>query len=103
MDSGVNVASDENAYPYLDAPEFDIKELDAVIISHSHLDHIGFIPYLFKYGYRGPVYCTAPTRDVDALLLIDYVKIMRAKGKTPIFDLDDIKEMVKHTTKQDSP
>jgi len=97
LDCGVNIASDEFAYPHLEAPEFNIKDLDAVIISHSHLDHIGFLPYLFKYGYRGPVYMTAPTRDVGALLLIDYVKIMRSKGKEPIFDIDDIREMVKHT------
>lgn len=97
LDCGVNVASDTEAYPYLEAPEFDIKELDAVIVSHSHLDHCGFVPYLFKYGYRGPVYCTAPTRDVMSLLLLDYVKIMRGDRKEPIFSIEDIKEMVKHT------
>ena len=99
LDCGVNLALEggEGAYPILDAPEFRIEELDAVIVSHSHLDHSGFVPYLFKYGYRGPVYMTPPTRDVAALLLIDYVKIMRSKGKDPIFDIDDIKEMVKHT------
>ncbi|MFH1849519.1 MAG: beta-CASP ribonuclease aCPSF1 [archaeon] len=97
LDCGVDVASDTNAYPFLEAPEFNINELDAVIISHSHLDHSGFLPYLFKYGYRGPVYCTAPTRDVMALLLLDYVKIMRSEGKEPIFTSDDVKEMVKHT------
>jgi len=97
MDCGVNVASWDNAYPYLEAPEFNIKQLDAVIISHSHLDHIGFVPYLFKFGYRGPVYCTAPTRDVGSLLLMDYIKIMKSEGKEPIFDTEDVKEMVKHT------
>jgi len=97
LDCGVNVASDKDAYPYLEAPEFNINDLDAVILTHSHLDHCGFIPYLFKYGYRGPVYCTAPTRDVSALQLIDYVKIMRSKGNDPIFTVDNIKEMVKHT------
>ena len=98
LDCGVNVASDENnAYPYLDAPEFKIDELDAVIISHAHLDHSGFLPYLFKFGYRGPVYCTAPTRDVMSLLLLDYVKIMRSDGKEPLFTSDEIREMVKHT------
>ena len=97
LDCGVNVASDTEAYPFLEAPEFDIKELDAVIISHAHLDHCGFLPYLFKYGYDGPVYCTSPTRDVMALLLLDYVKIMRSEGKEPIFTADEIKEMVKHT------
>jgi len=97
LDCGVNVASNDEPYPFLEAPEFNINELDAVIVSHSHLDHCGFIPYLFKYGYRGPVYCTAPTRDVMSLLLLDYVKIMRSDGKDPIFETDHIKEMVKHT------
>ena len=98
LDCGINVASDEEPYPYLDVPEFKINELDAVIVTHSHLDHSGFVPWLFKYGYRGPVYCTEPTRDISSLLALDYVKIMRNyKGKDPIYTSDDIKEMVKHT------
>jgi KH/beta-lactamase-domain protein len=97
LDCGINVANDEHAYPYLEAPEFNINELDAVILSHAHIDHSGFIPYLFKYGYRGPVYCTAPSRDVSSLLALDYVKIQRSEGKEPVYSTDDIKEMVKHT------
>ncbi|MBU0627600.1 MAG: beta-CASP ribonuclease aCPSF1 [Nanoarchaeota archaeon] len=98
LDCGVDVAgSNSEAYPLLEAPEFDIQELDAVIVSHSHLDHCGFVPYLFKYGFKGPVYCTEPTRDVMALLVLDYVKIMKNDGKEPIYSVDDIKEMVKHT------
>ena len=55
LDCGVNVAASDNknAFPYLNAPEFSIEELDAVIISHAHLDHCGFVPYLFHYGYDG--------------------------------------------------
>ena len=97
LDCGVDVASDQHPYPYLEAPEFKIDELDAVIVSHAHVDHSGFVPYLFKYGYRGPVYCTEPTRDVMSLMLIDFVKIQRSEGKDPIFTTEDIKEMVKHT------
>ncbi len=97
LDVGVNVASDDETYPMLEAPEFNIHDLDAIIVTHAHLDHCGFIPWLFKMGYRGPVYCTAPTRDIMALLLLDYVKIMKGEGKNPIFTSDDIKEMVKHT------
>tara|TARA_B100002003_G_C14124847_1_gene541038 strand:- start:156 stop:2054 length:1899 start_codon:yes stop_codon:yes gene_type:complete len=99
LDCGVNVAGGEkDAYPILEAPEFDIGKLDAVIVSHSHLDHCGFIPYLFKYGYRGPVYCTEPTRDVMSLQLMDYVKIMSQHfGKDPVFESDDVREMVRHT------
>jgi len=97
LDCGINVASDEKPYPYLDAPEFNISELDAVILSHAHIDHCGFIPYLIKYGYKGPIYCTEPTRDVSALLMLDYIKIQRAEGKEPIYTSEEIKEMVKHT------
>ena len=94
MDVGVDVADVNNAYPLLEAPEFKIEELDAVVISHSHLDHCGFVPYLFKYGFKGPVYCTKPTRDVMALMLLDYVKIMRYNGKEPIFTSEEVKEML---------
>src|SRR3989344_3564727 len=97
LDCGVNVASEENAYPYLEVPEFKIEELDAVIVSHAHLDHCGFIPYLYKFGYKGPVYCTPPTRDVMGLLQLDLIKIARGDGKEAIYTTDDIKEMMKHT------
>ena len=100
LDCGVNIAmphDNKEAYPYLEAPEFNISELDAVIVTHSHLDHIGFVPYLFKYGYKGPVYMTSPTRDVGALLLMDYIKIMKSEGRDPIFETEHVKEMVKHT------
>ncbi|RMF55348.1 beta-CASP ribonuclease aCPSF1 [Candidatus Woesearchaeota archaeon] len=97
LDCGIDVASEDQAYPHLEAPEFKIDELDAVIVSHAHVDHIGLVPYLFKYGYRGPVYCTAPTRDVMALLQLDLVKIQRSEGKEPIYTSEEIKEMVKHT------
>lgn len=97
MDCGIDVANDKQPYPALDVPEFNINELDAVILTHSHLDHSGFIPYLFKFGYKGPIYCTEPTRDVSALLCLDNVKIMRNEGKDPIYTATDVKEMVKHT------
>jgi len=97
LDCGVDVASDQQPYPYLDAPEFNINELDAVIVSHAHVDHSGFVPYLFKYGYRGPVYCTEATRDIMALMLLDYIKVQRSEANEPIFGTEEIKEMVKHT------
>jgi len=97
LDCGIDVSSQYEAYPYLEAPELNIKELDAIIVSHAHVDHTGLIPYLFKYGYRGPVYCTAPTRDIMALLQLDIVKIQRGEGKEPLYTSDEVKEMVKHT------
>ncbi len=97
LDCGIDPANNANPYPYLEAPEFRINELDAVIITHCHLDHSGFVPYLFKFGYRGPVYCTAPTRDIMALLQLDTVRIARNEGQEPIYTSDEIKEVVKHT------
>lgn len=97
LDCGVDIASGESPYPYLEVPEFNIDQLDAVVISHAHLDHVGFLPYLYKFGYRGPTYCTAPTRDVAALLLLDFVKIMKSENKEPLYDVEDIKEVIKHT------
>ncbi|MFT7615883.1 MAG: KH/beta-lactamase-domain protein [Candidatus Woesearchaeota archaeon] len=97
LDCGVDPSGSKDAYPLLEAPEFKIEDLDAVIISHAHLDHVGFLPYLFKYGYRGPVYCTEPTRDIMALSLIDFVKIMNSENSKPLFGMDEIREMVKHT------
>lgn len=100
LDCGIDPArtsAEDGAYPHLEVPEFNINELDAVIVSHAHLDHCGMVPYLFKFGYRGPVYCTPPTRDVMALLQLDLIKIARAEGKDPLYTSEEVKEMVKHT------
>ncbi len=97
LDCGIDVSSTDEAYPYLEAPELNIKELDAIIVSHAHVDHTGLIPYLFRFGYRGPVYCTAPTRDIMSLLQLDIVKIQHSEGKEPLYGTEEVKEMVKHT------
>ncbi len=97
IDCGVNIASDKHAYPYLTAPEVDLANVDAVIISHAHLDHSGFLPYLFKYGYEGPVYCTAPTRDTMALLQLDYIEVSYSQAKKSIYTSQDIKSTIKNT------
>lgn len=76
LDCGINTAASGDArYPDLRAMKLEIETLDAVVISHAHLDHCGFLPYLYKYGYSGPVYCTEPTRDLMMLLQLDAVEI----------------------------
>ena len=97
LDCGVDISSEKEPFPYLDAPEFDIEQLDAIILSHPHTDHAALIPYLYKMGYKGPVYCTEPTRDISALLCLDYIGIANKENKKSIYSSTDIKEMVKHT------
>jgi KH/beta-lactamase-domain protein len=98
LDCGINVAGKgKEKFPYLDVSEFKINELDAIILSHAHLDHSGLIPYLFKMGYRGPIYMTSPTRDISALLALDFIGVAYKQAAAPLFSSTDIKEMVKHT------
>ena len=62
---GLDTTSTENkAFPYLDSANLTINDIDAVIMTHAHMDHMGFIPYLYKFGYTGPVYATPPSRDL---------------------------------------
>jgi KH/beta-lactamase-domain protein len=99
LDCGINPGSRNSldAFPRLDAPQFDIDLLDAVIISHSHLDHCGFLPFLFKYGYDGPVYCSAPTASLMTLLQLDYLDVLSKQGVMPLYDQKDVRETVLHT------
>lgn len=98
LDCGIDVASKgQDRFPYFNIPEFDIAQIDAVIISHAHLDHVGLLPYLYKMGYKGPVYMTAPTRDIAALLALDFIGVAYKQAAQPLFASTDIKEMVKHS------
>jgi len=98
LDCGVDVASKgKDKFPVLNVPEFRIEELDAVIISHAHLDHSGLLPYLYKMGYKGPAYMTPPTRDISALSALDFIGVSYKQAKAPIYSSADISEMVKRT------
>ncbi|MCL4406801.1 beta-CASP ribonuclease aCPSF1, partial [Candidatus Parvarchaeota archaeon] len=97
LDAGVDVSNPKEPVPRIDAPEFDISKLDAVVITHSHLDHCGFLPALYKYGYKGPVYSTAPTRDVMTLLHLDYISLSSRMNSKLMFDIDDVKTMLKYS------
>jgi hypothetical protein len=101
MDANQQGNGENRAFPYLDSANFSINELDAVVVTHAHMDHIGFIPYLFKFGYNGPVYMTPPTRDLAALLLNDYIKLVSRSGGTPLYDEKDVRKMLMHTITRD--
>ena len=99
LDCGINPGSQRpfETFPRFDSPEFQIDSLDAVIISHAHLDHCGLVPFLYKYGYDGPVYCSAPTSNLMTLLQLDYLDVAGKQGVTPYYDQKDVRECVLHT------
>ena len=99
LDCGINPGSSRpfEAFPRLDNPAFELESLDAVIVSHAHLDHCGLIPFLYKYGYDGPIYCSAPTSNLMTLLQLDYLDVAGKQGVTPYYDQKDVRESVLHT------
>lgn len=96
LDCGVNIAAKNalSSFPRFDITGLEMDEIDAVILSHAHLDHSGFLPALFKYGYHGPVYCSEPTLPIMNLLQTQYVKNC---DNITLFSLRDIDAVVMHT------
>ena len=99
IDCGVNpgTRNAQEAYPRLDWTNITLDELDAVVISHAHLDHTGFLPALFKYGYKGPVYCSEPTLPMMNLIQLDAIKVAAAQGRVPLYSERDVKQVMKQT------
>jgi len=99
LDCGINPGENNtlDAYPRIDWFNFSLEDLDAIIISHAHIDHQGFLPTLFKYGYNGPVYCTEPTLPLMSLLQMDSVKVAQNNGSYCSYETRDINEVIKHT------
>jgi KH/beta-lactamase-domain protein len=90
----------EGEVPYLQVPEAlgaGASTLDAVVLTHAHLDHSALLPLLFKYGYDGPIYTTEPTRDLMGLLQLDYLDVASKEGRTPPYDSEMVRETIKHT------
>ena len=81
---------------------FDPKELDAIIITHAHIDHTGFLPRIVKLGFNGPVITTKPTGDLMRVLLTDSARLQEEEADyrnrhaltshspaLPLYDEDD--------------
>ncbi|HWL09909.1 MAG TPA: MBL fold metallo-hydrolase [Planctomicrobium sp.] len=84
------------------------KHVDAVLLSHAHLDHCGNLPRLYRLGFRGPVFCTESTMDLAELMLLDAAKIQqedarylskKLRGKhppiEPLYTVEDVHELMK--------
>lgn len=85
------------------------RQLDAVILSHAHIDHCGNLPGLSRAGFKGPIFCTEATADVAELMLDDSVRIQAEDSRylsgrlrpghpstDPLYDQEDVKKVVKH-------
>jgi len=97
VDVGIDVSSTSNGSPYLHLPEvLPLESIDAVVVTHAHLDHSGLVPLLYKYGYDGPTYCTPPTRDLMVLLQMDYLKVAVADARKTPYSSEHIRNMLKH-------
>jgi uncharacterized protein len=96
IDCGIDPGSDRT--PYFNAPELlPLDSLDAVVVTHAHLDHCGLVPVLLKYGYKGPIYCTAPTRDLMTLMLLDAIKVVNQEARRGLYDSSHVRDLVTRT------
>ena len=95
LDCGLNMSAKDRlaALPRFDIAGIGMEDVDAVVLSHAHLDHTGFLPALFKYGYSGPVYCTEPTLLLMSMLQRDY---LTHSGNDALYSEQDIDSAVTH-------
>ncbi len=73
---------------------FEASKIDAVILTHAHVDHIGRLPKLFREGFRGAIYSTPPTRDLAEILLEDAMNFF-GRGETELYSESDLTETLK--------
>ena len=73
---------------------YNPKDIEAVLVTHAHIDHIGRLPQLYKAGFRGKIFSTWPTKDFAEYLLIDSEHMLQKeaerKGVPPIYELGDV-------------
>ena len=71
------------------------SSVDALLVTHAHLDHVGRIPKLVKEGFKGKIYSTSPTKDFAKLMLIDSIGVLVKEAKRdgknfPIYQEEDV-------------
>jgi len=68
---------------------FNPRELDCVLLTHAHLDHLGLIPRLVREGFRGRVVSTVPSRDIAHIMLMDAGRIQEEEGEEALYTVED--------------
>lgn len=76
VDCGMYQGSPEDTLKNFNPFPYNPKDIDMLIVTHAHADHIGRIPKLYKDGFTGPAYSTAPTRELAAIMLADSMRIL---------------------------
>jgi len=89
LDAGIKLGGGD---PYPTLPDKQLNEIDAILISHAHLDHIGYLPHIYSAGYKGPLYTLKPTVELMQVLISDYMKISNPQNVTK----HGLEEMGKH-------
>jgi metallo-beta-lactamase family protein len=114
VDCGIEQGGDfAQAEVYAPFP-YDVKTIDALVVTHAHLDHVGRIPKLVRDGFHGKIYMTPPTRDLAELILRDSVGILGEealrRGIAPLYEEKDVDEaftlietLEYHTEKEIAP
>jgi len=91
---GGEQSSKLNLNPFL----YDPKEIEAVLITHAHIDHIGRLPLLVKRGFIGKIFSTIPTRDLAQIILVDSEEVGREAaqqlGAEPLYDVRDVEKTI---------
>lgn len=94
VDCGVEQGKDYCESCSFDDFPYEVPSLDAIVITHAHLDHVGRAPRLMKYGFKGKAYMTPPTRDLAELILRDSARILAqdaaARGLGPLYENHDV-------------
>ena len=114
VDCGIEQGGDfVEAHIYGPFP-YDVTTIDALVLTHAHLDHVGRIPKLVRDGFRGKIYMTPPTKDLAELILRDSVGILgeeaKRRGTPPLYEEQDvdrtfslIETLEYHTEKEVAP
>ncbi|MDO8593555.1 MAG: MBL fold metallo-hydrolase [bacterium] len=94
VDCGIEQGADFAVSDVYGPFPYDVKTVDALVVTHAHLDHVGRIPKLVKDGFSGKIYMTPPTRDLAELILRDSVTILSEeasrKGRAPLYEEKDV-------------
>lgn len=94
LDCGVKIG-ERQEFPLVD--ERLARRLDAVVLSHAHLDHSGYLPALYSMNFKGKVSLTKPTRDLSQLLVSDYLSIAEDSGDGVPYSQNNVDAFLKNT------